>query len=125
MHGLISGILPKHLVINKNGYLDFSLYSKKFGYCSLSPVKSHDRVSKYITKYVTKEFSAMPYGQHLYYSSKGLNKSEVLYSMEDVDSSLLQWDYVHPEGFCKLSMVDSIESILTALKRPANCDYGL
>ena len=42
MHGLISGILPKHLITNKDGYLDFVLYSNKFGFCSLEPLKSHE-----------------------------------------------------------------------------------
>ena len=85
MHGLISGILPKHLVINKNGYLDFVLYAKKFGYCSLGPLKSHGAVSKYIIKYVTKDLACMPFGQRLYYCSKGLNTSKVLYQFDDVD----------------------------------------
>ena len=109
MHGLISGILPKHLVINKNGYLDFSLYSKKFGYCSLSPLKSHEAVSKYITKYVTKDLSSMALGQRLYYCSKGLKKSELLYRFNKVESDLLEWDFVHPDGFCKIAMVDNLD----------------
>lgn len=109
MHGLISGILPKHLVVNKNGYLDFSLYSKKFGYCSLSPLKSHEAVSKYITKYVTKDLSSMALGQRLYYCSKGLKKSELLYRFNKVESDLLEWDFVHPDGFCKIAMVDNLD----------------
>ena len=108
-HGLISGILPKHLVVNKNGYLDFSLYSKKFGYCSLSPLKSHEAVSKYITKYVTKDLSSMALGQRLYYCSKGLKKSELLYRFNKVESDLLEWDFVHPDGFCKIAMVDNLD----------------
>ena len=109
MHGLISGILPKHLVVNKNGYLDFSLYSKKFGYCSLSPLKSHEAVSKYITKYVTNDLSSMALGQRLYYCSKGLKKSELLYRFNKVESDLLEWDFVHPDGFCKIAMVDNLD----------------
>lgn len=109
MHGLISGILPKHLVVNANGYLDFSLYARKFGYCSLAPLKSHEAVSKYITKYVTKELSCMPYGQRLYYCSKGLKRSEVIYSFDNVDSACLEWDFVHPDGYCMTAMVDNLD----------------
>lgn len=109
MHGLISGILPKHVVINGNGYLDFPMYSKKFGYCSLSLVKSHERVSKYITKYVTKELYCMPHGQRLYYCSKGLKKSELLYRLENVESSCLEWDFVHPDGYCMTALVDNLD----------------
>lgn len=109
MHGLMSGILPKHLIINSNGYLDFPMYSRKFGYCSLSPVKSHDRVSKYITKYISKDFLQMPYGQRLYYCSKGLKKSELLYQFENVDSSCIEWDFVHPDGYCKTALLDNLD----------------
>lgn len=109
IHGLISGILEKHLIINKNGYLDFSLYSKKFGYCSLSPVKYHDRVSRYITKYVTKELATMPFGQRLYYCSKGLATAKVLYQFDNIDSTLLKWDFEHPDGYCKSVMVDNLD----------------
>ncbi len=109
MHGLISGILSKHLTVNKNGYLEFSLYSKRFGYCSLSPLKSHEAVSKYITKYVTKDLSSMSLGQRLYYCSKGLKRSQMLYRFDKVESDLLEWDFVHPDGFCKTAMVDNLD----------------
>lgn len=109
MHGLISGILSKHLVINKNGYLDFSLYSRKFGYCSLGVIKSHELVCKYITKYITKDLSCMPFGQRLYYCSKGLNRSKVLYQFDNIDPSDFPWDYIHPDGYCMVSMVDNLD----------------
>ena len=75
MHGLISGILPKHLTSNENGYLSWSQYSKKFGYMSLSKIKDKKKVSSYITKYITKSLSAQMdnLGNNLYYCSKKLN----------------------------------------------------
>ena len=109
MHGSIAGILPEHLTINRNGYLDFPKYSEKFGFCSLSPIKSHEAVSKYITKYVTKELAFLPYGQRLYYNSHGLNKSKKIWEMENVDPSCMEWDYVHPDGYCCTAMTDSLD----------------
>ena len=108
MHGLVSGILPKHLVVNSHGYLDFPLYVKRFGLCSLGPVQSHEKVSKYITKYITKTFASANPGQPLYYCSKRLNRSSVLCTFDDVADIGIDWDFVHPDGYCKTAMVDNL-----------------
>lgn len=109
MHGLISGILSKHLEMNKNGYLDFPMYARKFGFCSLSHIKSHEAVSKYITKYVTKELFSRSYGERCYYCSKGLKKAELLYQLENIDPDFIEWDFEHEDGYCKSAMVDSLD----------------
>ena len=109
MHGLVSGILFKHLVINDNGYLDFPMYSKKFGFCSLSHVKNREAVSKYITKYVTKELFARSFGERCYYCSKGLKKAELLYQFDNIDPDFIKWDFEQEDGYCKLSMVDNLD----------------
>ena len=109
MHGLTSGILPKHLETNKNGYLDFAMYAKKFGFCSLSPIKNHEAVCKYITKYVTKELFSRSYGERCYYCSKGLKTSELLFRFENCSSDFIEWDFEHEDGFCKTAMVDSLD----------------
>lgn len=59
---------------------DFPAYTKSFGYCSFEKVISHEKASYYITKYITKDLasSVSKLGGHLYYSSKGLDCSEVL-----------------------------------------------
>ena len=51
----------------------------------------------------------MPYGQRLYYCSKGLKRSEVIYSFDNVDSACLEWDFVHPDGYCMTAMVDNLD----------------
>ena len=55
LHGLISKLPSCLLNINNNGYLDFELYSSKFGWCSLSPVRSQFAVALYITKHLGKQ----------------------------------------------------------------------
>lgn len=75
MHGLIKGILPKHLTKNKYGYLDWDQYSKKFGYMSIDKIKDKDKVCSYITKYINKSMKETIKGlnAHMYYNSNGLN----------------------------------------------------
>lgn len=101
LHGLVSGIpegdlrqfqLDEHLPANirkelAKGHQVFQWmsYDRKFGYCTLSPIRSTDAVSKYITKYVTKELgsSVKELNAHLYYRSQGLKQKELLYSAPD------------------------------------------
>jgi len=77
MHGLVKGILPKHLEVNEHGYLDWFHYRNKFGYISLDPIRNQEACSKYITKYVNKNLadSIKEVNAHMYYVSKGLNKA--------------------------------------------------
>lgn len=111
MHGLFKGVLDKHLIINKNGYLDFPLYAKKFGFCSLSPLKSHEAISKYITKYVSKDMSVRRYGQRLYYCSHGLNRAEKIMEFTGVLPDSFDWQFEHPDGFCKSFMASDLECL--------------
>ena len=98
LHGLISGIpgddlreflldehLPDHIrkeLSKGHQVFQWTPYDRKFGYCTLSPISSTDAVSKYITKYITKELgsSVKELNAHLYYRSQGLNQKELLYS---------------------------------------------
>lgn len=85
IHGLINGIPDKELkpfiegkhpqkLIDK-GYLNWDAYSQKFGYVSVGKIQNHEAVSKYLTKYISKDMSSnnRELGAHLYYCSNGLN----------------------------------------------------
>lgn len=103
LHGLISGIpngdlhefqydehLPTQIrneIAKGNRVFQWIAYDSKFGYCTLSPVRSKDAVAKYITKYITKElgFSVKAMNAHLYYRSHGLKEKELIYSAPDCD----------------------------------------
>lgn len=80
MHGLIKGIPKEHLVTNKNGYMDWEAYSKRFGYISLDKIKNKEACSKYITKYVSKSFDkeggVTDKESKLYYCSRGLKRAK-------------------------------------------------
>ena len=91
MHGLLKGIpveflhqfqigdkMGKYIADKvKNGEVVYNwpAYAKKFGFCDLEPVKNHEAVCKYVTKYMNKNLgkSVSEIGAHLYYHSRGLN----------------------------------------------------
>lgn len=79
MHGLIKGIPKNDLFINENKYLDWKHYKKKFGFISLSPIRSQIGVSKYITKYITKAAADSKERRHkkLYYTTRGLKRPDI------------------------------------------------
>lgn len=90
MHGLMSGIHDKHiykftfndniprrikdLIIAGDDVYSWTSYTKKYGYITMTKIKSVDRVSRYITKYINKDManSIKELGAHIYYCSKGL-----------------------------------------------------
>ncbi|MBE6904713.1 MAG: hypothetical protein E7476_00325 [Ruminococcaceae bacterium] len=80
MHGLVSGLRDDAFEFNAQGFLDYSPYREKFGYISLSRVRSHERVSRYVTKYISKDFAARAgeLGAHLFYASRGLAGAELV-----------------------------------------------
>ena len=55
-------------------------YERTFGYISLSKIINAESVSKYITKYITKDLLSTRIGlnDHLYYCSKGLKRAEII-----------------------------------------------
>lgn len=125
-HGLVSGIpeadlrefqldecLPHHIrkeLSKGHQVFQWIPYDKKYGFCTLSPVRSVDAVSKYITKYVTKELgnSIKELNAHLYYRSQGLKEKELLFSAPDC--VINDPDY---EGmYCKIKNATAPELLL-------------
>lgn len=81
MHGLFMGLPSEALCTNCHGYLDWQGYSDRFGFCSLDPVRSLERVSTYISKYISKDLAVRKkeLGAHLYYASQKLNRAELIF----------------------------------------------
>lgn len=95
-HGFILGIPFEHLrlftldeklpyyIRNKikqgEKIYNWDAYSNKFGFCDFEPIKSLDAAANYIMKYITKDLSksVKDINAHMYYSSKGLNKAELI-----------------------------------------------
>lgn len=55
-------------------------YQKKFGFCDLEPIKNHEAVSKYVTKYINKGLAncVRDINAHVYYHSRGLKSAELV-----------------------------------------------
>lgn len=95
IHGLINGIPDKMIhkfvigdtfgktIANKvkagEDIYDWIPYHKKYGFCCLEKVISLERISKYITKYITKDLIlAVDKGKQSFWHSKGLKKAEII-----------------------------------------------
>lgn len=107
MHGLLSGIAPKDLYKNKNGYLSWKQYDKKFGFISLSPIRDIAKCASYVSKYISKDLqdSIKELNAHLYYASKGLKRAERLY--QGHATLLTEYDWESPDGLYKVKTIDN------------------
>lgn len=67
--------VPDKLV--HGGYLNWPEYQQKFGFCSFGRIRNPVATGFYVTKYLTKDMSALvsQVGLHLYYCSNGLERS--------------------------------------------------
>lgn len=119
MHGLIKGICDKHLFINENGYLDWQQYRDKFGFISLSKIRSREKTAYYIIKYINKDmfggFDRL--NEKLYYCSKGLKKAEVIkegiYSPSSINGDLNDlFEYDYENEFVKIKKSTNVEELL-------------
>jgi len=97
MHGLMMGLPIEHLyefredeklpikmlieIAHRHKLYSWPAYAKSFGYISILQIISLTSVSKYITKYITKELLETRIGknEHLYYCSQGLKRAETIY----------------------------------------------
>ena len=80
LHGLLKGLDNKDLVKNEHGYLDWVRYRSRFGFFSVSLIRSKRRCANYVTKYVTKDINktAIKAGRHYFYASQGLKRKEAI-----------------------------------------------
>lgn len=116
VHGLIYGLPdevlrpfrppePQHLI--DGGFLNWEDYMKKFGFCSLAPVRDHVATAYYITKYISKDLSqrAGDLGKHLYFHSRPLRKAEAVSDVYAYEPQLESY-CVNDYDFCKTGMVE-------------------
>lgn len=96
IHGFVSGLIPSDLrlftldeklpdyIRNKleKGYnvYEWVKYREQFGFCDLEEIKSKERASSYVRKYITKELAkcVKDIGAHMYYCSRGLEKAKAI-----------------------------------------------
>lgn len=118
MHGLLSGLsddmvsdfpIGSPVGLIENGYKNWLDYSKKFGWVSLGPIKNHSAVSKYITKYITKDMGSCvsELGSRLFYSSLGLKGSKEVY--RGALARPIDWDYENE--YCCIKWFHNVHDI--------------
>ncbi len=110
-HGLIHGLseaelykfklsdkIPKRLKDTIRGGTDVYTwrdYEKRFGWATFTAVRSQNAVSKYVTKYITKDMQVANLGsnRHMYYASQGLAKPLVLAEGRSINGQLPDTDF--------------------------------
>lgn len=95
MHGLLSGLSDSIVRVNANGYYEWTGYVERFGYMSMSRVRSVERCAAYITKYITKSLGQRnaDLGAHLYFASNGLAKEECVAIGFINNAAALNWEF--------------------------------
>lgn len=127
-HGFISGINPEELIsfkemdiqgyrtsegrrlpckLRKAGYINWTAYQQKFGFCSLGKLKNPTAAAFYVTKYITKDTgrTVKELGMNSYYASTGLNVAQKFVDFYGRDfwvDNLLQNKY----EFCATGMTN-------------------
>lgn len=130
IHGFIYGLPIEHLVrfqvgdkMSKglakkvyNGDLvyNWKAYFNRFGFCDLEPIRNHEAVSKYVTKYINKDLasSVTDLNAHTYYHSRGLKFSELKIK------GTMSWDDIEPtfkNDYCSVAWLDYTEDIFNTL----------
>ena len=127
MHGLMMGLPEEHLkafsekeklpiqmiieIKKGNQIFRWPAYEKAFGYITISKIRSGEAVSKYITKYITKDLNdtRIDLNDHLYYCSKGLKRTEKLY--QGPLTKELEADYSNE--YVQIKTVRTLEEALT------------
>lgn len=95
-HGLIADIGNMEMIDStkrtKNNDIIYNIKNYKLGFTTATKVKENNRVSGYITKYITKELCTTTINKKRYWSSKNLNKPyiEKCYMSEEQKKSLLE-----------------------------------
>ena len=115
IHGMISGLPetavrkfrwpePKKLI--DSDFLNWPDYQRKFGFCSLGPIRDPVGTAFYVVKYISKDLSRRggELGKHLYFHSRPLKKAEKasdVYLYHQYLEDLCVNDY----DFCKTGMI--------------------
>lgn len=119
MHGLIIGLPESHLRENKNGYLEWQYYTDRFGYMSIGKIKHHLAVSKYITKYISKNMknTEIEKNKKLYYVSRGLNRPEKIKegTLHSGKAEQVPWKYENDYILSAELSADELKNLLPIL----------
>ena len=113
LHGFFTSDFVCDMDYNSFNYLHWLSFDN-FGFSSIEEIRDYESCCKYITKYISKQFVNGKKKSHLYFCSKGLKTSEVLYDLvctnTDIDYDFYS-DYVSIKDFKEDSKLDIFEKI--------------
>ena len=130
IHGFIYGLPVEHLVQFQVGdkmgkgladkvmrgdiVYNWKAYFNRFGFCDLEPIRNHEAVSKYVTKYINKELanSVTELNAHTYYHSRGLKFAEL------IKKGTMIWEDIAPtyeNDYCSVAWLDYSEKLYNNL----------
>lgn len=130
IHGFIYGLPVEHLVRFQVGdkmgkgladkvmqgdiVYNWQAYFNRFGFCDLEPIRNHEAVSKYVTKYINKELanSVTELNAHTYYHSRGLKFAEL------IKKGTMIWEDIAPtyeNDYCSVVWLDYSEELYNNL----------
>ncbi len=130
IHGFIYGLPIEHLtqfqvgdkmgkgladkVLNGDLVYNWKAYFNRFGFCDLEPIRNHEAVSKYVTKYINKELanSVTELNAHTYYHSRGLKFAEL------IKKGTMIWEDIAPtykNDYCSVCWLDYTEELFDKL----------
>lgn len=74
---------------------DFKRYRQAFGFFTCTEIANHTAVSKYVTKYISKDLSAKTResGEHLFFASQGLKGKETILKRCFDKCPVDKWDF--------------------------------
>lgn len=89
--------------IKKNGKKIYNICSKtfKYGFTTVSKIQSTEKVSSYITKYITKEMITATKGKHRYLCSRNLDTADVENIMLEDKELFLKSVELNPKAYSK------------------------
>lgn len=111
MHGLLMGLTPSDLrpftldeklpdrlrrQLEKGVKIyDWTRYRRTFGYFTCTEIENAVAVSKYVTKYITKDLkkTALDSGEHMFFASQGLKSRERLVWRSFEKCPFEEWDF--------------------------------
>jgi len=129
VHGFINGLPVEHLkrfkigdkmgkgladkVLNGDIVYNWEPYLNRFGFCDLEPIRNHEAVSKYVTKYINKELanSVTELNAHTYYHSRGLKFADVK------RKGTMSWENIAPtfeNEYCSVLWLDYTDELFNS-----------
>lgn len=124
MHGLLKGLtdkdlrafelsenIPKRLkdlIRSGTPVYDWTRYRRAFGYFTCTEIENGEAVSRYITKYISKDLQSgvIEAGHHLFFASQGLKSRDVITSLSAEPCPITEWDYENDYIKCKEIKLD-------------------